>query len=129
MESENGNPKFDYNLIFTDEKGNNLKSLNIETKSKIFNEYLTHQSPEIKEKFNLDTINAIISTLNKDNKVEPKLFYSTLANCKNEEYQNKLINKFDFSIFKSSPETFGDQNQESLINNFSENNRNSKKPK
>ena len=128
IELENGNPKFEYNLSFKDSKGNKLKSLNVESKYKIFNEYITRQSPEIQEKLHDDTIKVVTNVIDKGNKIEPKLFYSVFSNCKKEEYQNKLIQKFDFSILKNFTEAIGNSMDESVIQKISENNRNSEKP-
>lgn len=128
IELENGNPKFEYNLSFKDSKGNKLKSLNVESKYKIFNEYITRQSPEIQEKLHDDTIKVVTNVIDKGNKIEPKLFYSVFSNCKKEEYQNKLIQKFDFSILKNFTEAIGNSIDESVIQKISENNRNSEKP-
>ena len=127
IELENGNPKFEYNLSFKDSKGNKLKSLNVESKYKIFNEYITRQSPEIQEKLHDDTIKVVTNVIDKGNKIEPKLFYSVFSNCKKEEYQNKLIQKFDFSILKNFTETINSID-ESVMLKISENNRNSEKP-
>ena len=127
IELENGKPKFEYNLSFKDSKGNKLKSLNVESKYKIFNEYITRQSPEIQEKLHDDTIKVVTNVIDKGNKIEPKLFYSVFSNCKKEEYQNKLIQKFDFSILKNFTEAINSID-ESVMQKISENNRNSEKP-
>ena len=43
--------------------------------NKIFNEYITRQSPEIQEKLHDDTIKVVTNVIDKGNKIEPKLFY------------------------------------------------------